>query len=137
VRAYLALMATRMPRLRFDVQMPTALLDRPFPPWLLITLAENAVKHGVEPKIGPAQVRVSAEATADGGLAVTVADDGVGFGGSTSGSGLGLANIRGRLQQMFGGQAGLQLAARPGGGVAATITLPPASAGDGSHGEPP
>jgi signal transduction histidine kinase len=137
VRAYLALMATRMPRLRFDVQMPTALLDRPFPPWLLITLAENAVKHGVEPKIGPAQVRVSAEATADGGLAVTVADDGVGFGGSTSGSGLGLANIRGRLQQMFGSQAGLHLAARPGGGVAATITLPPASAGDGSHGEPP
>lgn len=126
VQAYLALMATRMPRMRFDVQASAPLRALPFPPWLLVTLAENAVKHGVEPKVGPAQVRVTAEAGADGSLAVTVADDGVGFGGSTSGSGLGLANIRGRLQQMYGDQASLQLTARPGGGVAATVTLPPA-----------
>ena len=95
---------------------------------MLISLVENAIKHGVEPKIGPAQVQVSAARTAAGDLAITVADDGVGFGGagshSTSGTGLGLSNIRTRLQQMYAGRGGLMLTARPGGGVAATITLP-------------
>ena len=60
---------------------------------------------------------------------MTVADDGVGFGGakaegSSAGSGLGLVNLRERLQQLYGGRAALQLKARPGGGVAATIAVP-------------
>ncbi|GCL63445.1 sensor histidine kinase [Pseudaquabacterium pictum] len=127
VHAYLGLMATRMPRLQFSVDAPADLLAAPCPPWMLISLVENAVKHGVEPKIGPALVQVSAQRTASGDLAITVADDGVGFGGAdtgTSGTGLGLANIRTRLQQMHGGRSSLTLSARPGGGVAATLTLP-------------
>ncbi len=136
VRAYLGLMAARMPRLQYTVDLPSALQDAPFPPWMLISLAENAVKHGVEPKIGPALIQVHARRSADGALAVSVEDDGVGFGGSTSGSGLGLANIRDRLQQMFPGHTGLTLAARPGGGVAATITLP-ADAKDSACTPPP
>ena len=135
VRAYLGLMAARMPRLQFSVDAPADLLAAPCPPWMLISLVENAVKHGVEPKIGPAHIQVSARRTAAGDLAITVADDGVGFGGAgstttngttsgtTSGTGLGLSNIRTRLQQMFAGRGGLTLAARTGGGVAATITL--------------
>jgi signal transduction histidine kinase len=63
-------------------------------------------------------VEVSAARDADGGLALTVADDGAGFGTST-GSGLGLANIRERLQQMYPGRLAA-LKARPQGGVAAT-----------------
>ena len=47
---------------------------------MLISLAENAFKHGVEPKIGPARIEVSARRTVDGSLEITVADDGVGFG---------------------------------------------------------
>lgn len=124
VRAYLGLMSTRMPRLQFSVQAPAELLAAPCPPWMLISLVENAVKHGVEPKIGPATIQVSAGRTATGDLAITVADDGVGFSDSASGSGLGLTNIRERLQQMFHGRGSLQLAARPGGGVVATLTLP-------------
>ena len=127
VRAYLGLMAARMPRLQFSVDAPTDLLAAPCPPWMLISLVENAVKHGVEPKIGPAHVQVTAQRTPAGDLAITVADDGVGFdasNNSTSGTGLGLANIRTRLQQMYAGRGGLTLAARTGGGVAATITLP-------------
>ena len=129
VRAYLGLMAARMPRLQFSVDAPADLLAAPCPPWMLISLVENAVKHGVEPKIGPALVQVSAQRSAAGDLAITVADDGIGFGGasgqhSTGGTGLGLANIRTRLQQMHGGRGSLALAARPGGGVVATITLP-------------
>lgn len=125
VRAYLGLMAARMPRLAWTVTADDALLALPCPPLMLISLAENAVKHGVEPKVGPVRVQVQAQRRADGGLEVTVADDGAGFGASAGGSGLGLANIRERLRQMYGDGAALTLKARPEGGVAATLSLPP------------
>ncbi|MBX3637491.1 MAG: histidine kinase [Rubrivivax sp.] len=124
VQAYLGLMAARMPRLAWSVDVAPELRALPFPPLMLISLAENAVKHGVEPKIGPARVLVQARRSDDGRLAVTVADDGAGFGASSGGGGLGLVNIRERLQQMYGQRATLELRARPEGGVAATITLP-------------
>ena len=124
VRAYLGLMAARMPRLAWEVHAEADLLRARCPPLMLISLAENAVKHGVEPKIGPVRVQVSATRDGDGRLALTVEDDGVGFDGAASGSGLGLTNIRERLAQLYGDQAALVLKARPEGGVAATITLP-------------
>lgn len=124
VRAYLGLMAARMPRLRFELHAPPALLQAHCPPLMLISLAENAVKHGVEPKMGAARVRVDARVADDGRLEVCVADDGVGFGPGTAGTGLGLANIRERLSQLYGGHAALALRARPDGGMAAVLTLP-------------
>ncbi len=124
VRAYLGLMAARMTRLQYSVQAASELLDAPCPPWMLISLVENAVRHGIEPKIGPARIDVSARRQLDGSLAISVADDGIGFGSSTSGSGLGLSNIRERLQQLYQGRASLGLVAGPAGGVIATITLP-------------
>ncbi|WP_043783989.1 sensor histidine kinase [Rubrivivax gelatinosus] len=124
VRAYLGLMAARMPRLGWSVQAEEPLLRHRFPPLMLISLAENAVKHGVEPKIGPARVDVRAERSEDGRLALVVEDDGAGFGASAAGTGLGLANIRERLAQLYGDRAALTLKARPGGGVSATITVP-------------
>jgi signal transduction histidine kinase len=124
VRAYLGLMAARMPRLAFEVDAPAELLAAPCPPLMLISLAENAVKHGIEPRIGPARIEVTARRAEDGRLEITVADDGAGFGASAAGGGLGLANIRERLQQMYQGRAALTLKARPEGGVAATIVLP-------------
>lgn len=124
VRAYLGLMATRMPRLQWQVQAPGELLDARFPPLMLISLAENAVKHGVERKIGPARIEVVARVDEAGRLAVSVRDDGPGFQPSGSGSGIGLANVRERLAQLYPGQAELQLKACPEGGVEATITLP-------------
>jgi LytS/YehU family sensor histidine kinase len=124
VRAYLALMQARMPRLTFQVDVPADLAQLPFPPLMLISLAENAVKHGVEPKMGPAAITLSAARDAQGRLAVTVADDGVGFGGATAGSGLGLSNLRERLHQLYKGRAELTLKARSDGGVAATLAIP-------------
>lgn len=125
VRAYLALMAARMPRLQFEVAAAEpALLQARCPPLMLISLAENAVKHGVEMKIGPAHIAVRAERSDDGRLLLTVEDDGVGFGVSSAGSGLGLTNIRERLAQLHGDRAALALKARRDGGVAATITVP-------------
>jgi LytS/YehU family sensor histidine kinase len=124
VRAYLGLMAARMSRLAFSVDAPAELLAARCPPLMLISLAENAVKHGVEPKIGPARVDVSARRDDDGRLALVVEDDGVGFGASAAGSGIGLSNLRERLAQLYGARATLTLKARPGGGVAATLSLP-------------
>jgi len=124
VRAYLGLMAARMPRLDFSLQAEPALLKANCPPLMLISLAENAVKHGVEMKIGPVHVEVRAERSADGRLALTVEDDGAGFGSSQSGSGLGLSNIRERLHQLHGERAALELRSRAGGGVSATLTVP-------------
>jgi len=136
VRAYLGLMRARMPRLDFAIDVPAELSPLSFPPLMLISLAENAIKHGVEPKVGPARIEVVARRLDDGRLQVTVADNGAGFGSgfgsgtggrSGTGSGLGLANIRERLAQMFGERAALELRARAEGGVAASLTLPAAS----------
>jgi hypothetical protein len=125
VRAYLALMRARMPRLNFSVDVPEDLAGAACPPLMLISLAENAVKHGAEPKIGPVHITLSACRTDDGQLQITVADDGAGFTEQASGGGgLGLANIRERLRQMYGERASLGLRATPQGGVAALLTLP-------------
>lgn len=124
VRAYLGLMAARMPRLQWHIDVPPPLLDAAFPPLMLISLAENAVKHGVERKVGPARITVAACIADDGRLAVSVRDDGPGFQPTGSGTGIGLANIRDRLAQLHPGRADLQLKAPPDGGVEATITLP-------------
>ncbi len=124
VRAYLALMSARMPRLQFSLDLPAELRQARCPPLMLISLAENAVKHGVELKIGPCQVELRAERNAEGDLSLSVLDDGVGFGASQAGTGLGLTNIRERLAQLYPGRASLTLKSRLEGGVAATITLP-------------
>jgi len=124
VRAYLGLMAARMPRLQVTIDCEPALLKARCPPLMLISLAENAVKHGVEPKIGAAQISVRAERRDDGRLDLVVEDDGVGFGVPQAGSGLGLSNIRARLAELYGDAGSLTLKARAEGGVSAVITVP-------------
>ncbi|MFZ6654882.1 sensor histidine kinase [Undibacterium sp. TJN19] len=123
--AYLGLMHARIPRLSYSVDSDVK--DAALPPLMLISLVENAVKHGVEPKIGPVHISVHARQLEHNGetmLELTVADNGVGFAGSSSGSGIGLANIHERLASMYGQRASLVLKARPEGGVAAIILLP-------------
>ena len=122
-RSYLAVMQVRMgERLQTEVNVSDALRARDFPPMLLLSLVENAIKHGIEPKPGPGRIRV--EAQADGRtLAISVIDDGVGLKPGLSG-GIGLANIREQLSVRFGDAASLTVAARPEGGTVATITIP-------------
>ena len=124
VRAYLGVVQARMPRLSAEVHCPPELRAALMPPLMLISLVENAVKHGIEPKKGPARIGVSA-ASRDGGrtLEVSVLDDGVGFSAS-SGSGIGLSNIRERLKHLYGGAAALHLRTGEEGGVVASIVLP-------------
>ncbi|WP_426208048.1 sensor histidine kinase [Massilia sp. TWP1-3-3] len=126
-RCYLALMHERMARLQFSVRAEAGLDATLVTPLMLISLVENAVKHGVEPKIGPAHISVAARrAGSDSApeLEINVGDDGVGFGDAASGDGLGLANIHERLRNYFGQRASLTLKALPGGGVAAILRLP-------------
>jgi len=123
--AYLGLMQARIPRLSYNVE--SEVTDAALPPLMLISLVENAVKHGVEPKVGAVHIAVHAKKiNRDGAdmLELTVADNGVGFSGSSSGTGIGLANIHERLESTYGTRASLMLKARAEGGVAATILLP-------------
>src|SRR5690606_39875174 len=96
----------------------------PLPPMMLQTLVENAIKHGLEPRTSGGTVWIRARRDGDS-VAVTVADDGNGLGSSaTSGSGIGLKNVRERLQLRHGERAGLAVVANFPAGVAATITVP-------------
>jgi signal transduction histidine kinase len=126
VRAYLAVHQVRMgPRLRTEIDVPPELADRNVPPMVLLTLVENALKHGLQPMVDGGSVQVRAR-LGDGRLVLTVADTGRGM-GSGLGHGTGLANVRARLKQMYGAEASLALAVNEPQGVVATITLPDAA----------
>ena len=101
---------------------------------MLQSLVENAIKHGLEPKAEGGSLVISAEIV-HGKLAVTVADTGLGFGkAATAGTGIGLHNVRERLQLLYGDKADLTVAENPGGGTAVTITVPYTSRHDsGEH----
>jgi signal transduction histidine kinase len=126
--AYLALMRSRLLRLSFTVEAAEDLLAARCPPLMLIGLVENAVKHGIEPKLGPGHITVAAGrmAAADGRdrLEISVSDDGVGLREGAMGSGLGLVNVREQLLQVYGGAAELRLQSAAGGGARATLSLP-------------
>jgi two-component sensor histidine kinase len=125
--SYLALMRVRMGnRLRFTIDVPEPLGRHCFPPLMLITLVENAIKHGIEPSPPGGNVIVSAaiEPAGDGQrLAVSVIDDGVGLRGDMGG-GVGLSNIRQQLAARFGSRGSLLVRGRTVGGVVAMIRVP-------------
>ncbi len=126
-RSYLGVMHLRLPRLSYGIECDPALLSHPVPPLMLISLVENAVKHGIELKPGPARIDVEARRIDDAQgarIEIAVIDDGMGFTNAAGGSGIGLANIRERLAQLYGDAAALSLKARPEGGMIAAIVLP-------------
>jgi len=125
VTAYLALLKMRMEeRLTVDLQIPDGLRSAAFPPMMLQSMVENAIKHGLECKPEGGTLRIVAE-VADSKLRVTVTDDGVGFGVVPSdGTGLGLQTIRERLKLLHGDSAWLHIGANSPTGVVATIEVP-------------
>jgi hypothetical protein len=121
--AYLDIARIRLGgRLAVDVDLPVELRACPFPPLVVQTLAENALKHGVEPKVGPVTIRISASAEVSE-VCVTVTDDGVGL-GNVQGTGVGLRNTRERLAAIYGPKATLTLAPNAPTGVVATVCIP-------------
>jgi LytS/YehU family sensor histidine kinase len=94
----------------------------PFPPMMLISLVENAIKHGLNPAVEGGTIRIGARA-GEHDLMVSVADTGGGL-TRAKGSGVGLSNIRARLTAMHGPTARLTLAANVPHGIVATLVLP-------------
>ncbi|MBP6533519.1 MAG: histidine kinase [Arenimonas sp.] len=125
-RAYLDILKIRMDeRLQVSIELPAELGGVPFPSMMLQTLAENAINHGLEPKTGGGRIWITARKDIDGdSITVTVADDGIGFGGDTSGTGIGLKNIRERLKLAYGSAANFTIIANFPEGVAASINVP-------------
>lgn len=125
IRPYLEILKVRMEeRLQTEVRVSDGLLSAEFPPMMLQSLVENAIKHGLEPKAEGGLLTVSAEIV-HGKLAVTVADTGLGFGkAQTAGTGIGLSNIRERLALLYGNKASLTVTEPATGGTSVTITLP-------------
>jgi sensor histidine kinase YesM len=125
VRPYLEILKVRMEeRLATEVDVPDGLLSAEFPPMMIQSLVENAVKHGLEPKPEGGRLAVRAEVV-HGMLQVTVADTGLGFGRApTAGTGIGLANIRERLQLLYGKRATLTVSENAPSGTRVVITVP-------------
>lgn len=124
VTAYLEIQQVRMgERLRWTVDVPPGLRTLAFPPMLLQPLVENAVLHGVEPKIEGGTVAISARCAA-GMLCVDVTDTGAGLDAIGSSGGIGLANVRERLEALYGRSADLDVTGTPDGGVSAALRLP-------------
>jgi LytS/YehU family sensor histidine kinase len=115
-RAYLNIMRARMKeRLQVTIEIPPALNNAAFPQMMLQSLVENAIKHGLEPKIEGGQIKITARSIA-GEIIVEVVDDGVGF-NLHANDGIGLANIRERLKILYGGKAQLVIEIQPQGTV--------------------
>jgi MFS family permease len=123
VRAYLEVLHVRMgSRLAFTFDLPPGLVDRPMPPMMLISLVENAVKHGLEPVEAGGCIDLSARKTGNE-LHIQVSNTGAALDPAARG-GTGLSNIRERLQALYGGKARLVIEEREPQGVVARVELP-------------
>jgi len=127
MQSYLQVMAVRMDqRLAFSVELPDALRALPVSPMLLQPLVENAIAHGVEPKIEGGHIAIAA--VRDGGvLRLSVSDTGLGLDHADQpghGTRMALSNIRARLQALHGERASFTLTANEPCGAVATIILP-------------
>ena len=135
IRPYLEILKVRMEdRLQTQINVPDGLLSADFPSMMIQSLVENAIKHGLEPKAEGGTLSVKAEIV-HGKLAVTVADTGLGFGkAATAGTGIGLNNIRERLQLLYGNKAQMVITENAPSGTVVTLTVPyQAQARDGEN----
>jgi hypothetical protein len=124
VRAYLDLMHLRMPdRLGFAIHADEAVLDLRCPPLTILTLVENAVRHGLDPSEEGGRVDIGVRRLG-ARCHVRVSDTGLGLGTAAGGLGTGLSTLRERLALVFGGDATLTVAAQQPRGVSAEIDIP-------------
>jgi signal transduction histidine kinase len=132
LRAYLDIMSLRMgPRLSYRLELPRDLEQVTVPPMLLQPLVENAIKHGLEPKVGAGSISVIARRS-DAGFQISVTDTGLGLPTNVEGQQLvdpasasyGLLHVRECLRAMYGQKATLTLAAHETQGVVATVRIP-------------
>ncbi len=125
IKPYLEILKVRMEeRLTTRIEVPDGLLSAEFPPMMMQSLVENAIKHGLEPKPEGGEILIKAEIV-HGKLNIVVADTGLGFGrAATAGTGVGLANIRERLQLLYGREANVTVSENKPSGTVVTIAVP-------------
>ncbi|HET7203384.1 MAG TPA: histidine kinase [Steroidobacteraceae bacterium] len=124
VRAYLDVMQMRMPdRLTYSIQVDPGARGLQCPPMTLLTLVENAVRHGIDPGEEGGHIDVQARILS-GRCCVRVTDTGVGLAGAGSGLGTGLSTLRERLRLAFDGDAHLALGELEPHGVSAEVDFP-------------
>lgn len=139
LKCYLGIEQVRFSnRLAVNIEIEPETLDARVPNLILQPLVENAIKHGVARRIAPGRIDIAARRD-DGRLIVEVKDNGPGLARNGGGrknftEGLGLANTRARLEQLYGRECRLELADVPGGGVAATVEIPYAADDGGADG---
>jgi LytS/YehU family sensor histidine kinase len=124
VRPYLELMQMRMPdRLQYAINVDPSALGVRCPPTTLLTLVENAVRHGIDPSEEGGRIDIDIERRSERCL-VRVTDTGAGLQQSASGLGTGLTALRERLRQIFGDAADLRLISAAPRGVAVEVEMP-------------
>ena len=130
IRSFLELIKMRIEdRLEVEIAVPEGLESAEFPPMMLQSLVENAIKHGIEPKPEGGKVRVAA-GVQNAQLWIEVSDTGVGvpdgdmLDGPTSGTGIGLQNIRERLAVLYPGKSRLMLRSDTEAGTVVRISVP-------------
>ena len=124
VEAYLELMHMRMPdRLQYELHVDDSALELRCPPTTLLTLVENAVRHGIDPSEEGGRIEIDVRRKGDR-CVIRVSDSGVGLQQTTQGLGTGLSTLRQRLQLIFGGDAQLRVTAHEPRGVCAELDVP-------------
>ncbi|WP_332851861.1 sensor histidine kinase [Duganella sp. S19_KUP01_CR8] len=127
IAAYLDVLAVRMgERLRYRIEVPDALRQFAIAPMLLQPVVENAISHGLEPKVEGGEIVVSARVEGEH-LYLQISDTGVGLGSTMSakpGGGVGLSNLRERLRSMYGGAAKVELLENQPCGMTVRLMLP-------------
>jgi signal transduction histidine kinase len=131
LRAYLDIMAARMgPRISWRLELPAALEDIAVAPMLLQPLVENAIRHGLEPQVGPGSIEVTARHLAQG-IEIVISDTGCGLPPrpddappARGHASYGLQHVRERLQALYGERGSLSLQAADPKGVRAVVRFP-------------
>ena len=123
MKNFLAILQIRMgDRLQVRFDLPGDLSEVPVPPMLMQPLVENAIKHGLEPKIEGGEITLSVKRSGEK-IAITIADTGLGFQDSTS-NGIGLKNVRERVRQLYGDAGSLVIEDNMPCGTRITISIP-------------
>jgi sensor histidine kinase YesM len=123
ISAYLDVLVVRMgDRLHYAIDVPPNLAGQRLAPMLLQPVVENAIRHGLEPKVEGGELKLAARREKDD-IVVEVRDTGVGFGATTCG-GVGLTNLRERLSGLYGERASLAIGDNAPAGTVVTVRLP-------------
>lgn len=127
IEAYLNIQKIRLgERLEFSIEVDGVSNTQVLPPFLIQPLVENALTHGIEPKAAGGNVTIRIMSDNETNLTIEVSDNGAGLnaGLATAGHGVGLSNIRQRIDTLFDGKASMSIKEQSSGGVVSTLVLP-------------